>query len=285
MTEPKSIRSSCLCGSVVWQAAPPFERMNHCHCSMCRKSHGAPFATYVAAPAATFRLRGEEHVAAFASTSASGRRFCRHCGSVVPGGPDGDKVWLPAGPLEADPGTRPVAHIFVASKAPWYVIPERDGAARFAAYPPGYGAEATMREPEAASDPAWVRGTCLCGDVAYELQRGDWTLFQCHCSRCRRARSAAHGGNMFAQPERFRWVRGESQVQAYRVPDAERFAHAFCTRCGSGMPRASEFGFVVPAGSLDADPGIHQRHHIFVGSKAPWFEILDDVPQHAGRPG
>jgi len=43
-------RASCLCGDVVWELDGPFELMSHCHCSRCRKAHGAAFATYVAAP-------------------------------------------------------------------------------------------------------------------------------------------------------------------------------------------------------------------------------------------
>ena len=42
------VKGSCLCGTVTWEMQPPFERMSHCHCSMCRKTHGAPFATFVA---------------------------------------------------------------------------------------------------------------------------------------------------------------------------------------------------------------------------------------------
>ena len=35
----------------------------------------------------------------------------------------------------------------------------------------------------------------------------------------------------------------------------------------------------VALGSLVDDPGIRPTKHIFVGSKAPWFEITDDLPQ------
>ena len=47
-------RGSCLCGGVAWEADGPFDLMSHCHCSICRKAHGAAFATYVAVPAAGF---------------------------------------------------------------------------------------------------------------------------------------------------------------------------------------------------------------------------------------
>jgi hypothetical protein len=135
------------------------------------------------------------------------------------------------------------------------------------------------RPCEPASEPGWVRGTCLCGDSAYELAIGGWTLMQCHCSRCRKARSAAHGGNLFAPPDRLRWIRGESQVQVYKLPEAARFAAAFCVRCGSSMPRPAPGRLVVPAASLDGDPGIVARRHIFTDSKAPWFTIADAFPQ------
>jgi hypothetical protein len=40
----------------------------------------------------------------------------------------------------------------------------------------------------------------------------------------------------------------------------------------------------IPAGLLDDDPGVRNTEHIFVGSKAPWWEIRDDTPQHEEWP-
>ena len=84
----------------------------------------------------------------------------------------------------------------------------------------------------------------------------------------------------------FRGVRGDAQVAVYKVPEARFFGVAFCTRCGGEAPRMSpERGFaVVPAGSLDTDPGVRPTAHIFVGSKASWFPITDDLPQFAEGP-
>jgi hypothetical protein len=251
---------------------------------MCRKSHGAPFATYVAAPAASFRwLQGEANIERYQSSEHNVRCFCKQCGSIVPSPVQGEHAWLPAGCLDSDPGARPLAHIFVASKAAWYPLPE-DGLPRFDAYPPGYGAAVSERPSEPASEPGWVRGTCLCNDIAYEIASAGWTLMQCHCSRCRKARSAAHGGNLFAESARFRWIRGESHVRTYQLPEAARFAAAFCERCGSKMPRSAPGRFVVPAASLDGDPGIVMRRHIFTDFKAPWFTIADAYPQDPAFP-
>jgi hypothetical protein len=37
-------------------------------------------------------------------------------------------------------------------------------------------------------------------------------------------------------------------------------------------------------GTLVDDPGIRPTFHIFVGSKAPWHEITDALPQYAELP-
>ena len=42
-------RGVCLCGTVQYEIAGPFQMMMHCHCSMCRKHHGGSFATFVSA--------------------------------------------------------------------------------------------------------------------------------------------------------------------------------------------------------------------------------------------
>ena len=42
--------------------------------------------------------------------------------------------------------------------------------------------------------------------------------------------------------------------------------------------------FGVALGTLDGDPGVRPSLHIFVGSKAPWYEIADDLPKHPTSP-
>jgi hypothetical protein len=119
------LTGGCLCSAVRYETEGPFDPMLHCHCSMCRKVHGAAFATFMGAPAATFRfVRGEEHVRRYRSSSSVDRTFCDTCGSSLQflWLPRPDKVWLAAGTLDDDPGVRPRAHIFVASKAPWFDV-------------------------------------------------------------------------------------------------------------------------------------------------------------------
>jgi hypothetical protein len=129
-------------------------------------------------------------------------------------------------------------------------------------------------------------GSCLCGDVAFEIEGAPQRVLNCHCTRCRRARSAAHGTNVFFKAGQFRWSRGERNVVDYKLADTRFFGTAFCQRCGGELPRvSSERGVVVvPAGSLDTDPGMQPMAHIFVASKASWFDITGGVPQFAVMP-
>ena len=272
--------ASCLCGAVSWELEGPFEWMSHCHCSRCRKAHGSAFATYVAGPAAGFRLRGGERSVRYESSPGFFRCFCECCGSVVPGDPTAGRIFVPAGNFADDPGVRPLAHIFVASRAPWYEI--RDNLPRFDAYPPGIDAP-VLADREPLDPPEAPRGSCLCGGAAYVLTSSPQRCVNCHCSRCRRARSAAFGSMLFAS---VRYTRGEDQLATYTLPDAKRFSYAFCRVCGSPMPRPNPSGGVagVQMGSLDDDPGMRPQAHIFVGSKAPWYEIADDLPQYVEYP-
>lgn len=280
------IRGSCLCGGVAWEIEGPLELMTHCHCTMCRKVHGTAFATYVGGLADTFRwVRGEELIRQYPSSPEEERPFCSRCGSVVAGAPDEGKVYMPAGNLDDDPETRPVAHIFVGSKAPWHPI--CDDVRQFEAHAPSWDIpEVEGAEREGADRPGLLRGSCLCGRAVYEVSGDIRGVVLCHCSRCRKGRSAAHGTNLFFKNADFRWIRGRDEVECFKVPDAHSFVNCFCRTCGGILPRREVDPTLVsvPAGSLDAIPeglagAIEEKLHIFVGSKASWYEIPDDLPQ------
>ena len=131
-----AIHGSCLCGDVAFAFDADPTMMGHCHCSMCRKAHGAAFSTYVGAPAGAFRmLRGADAIGVHESSPGARRAFCPRCGSVVPSAQRGELAFALAGLLDDDPGIRPEVHLFVGSKAPWYDI--ADDLPRHDAYPPG----------------------------------------------------------------------------------------------------------------------------------------------------
>jgi hypothetical protein len=278
-------QGQCLCGTVRYEVDGPFASMMNCHCSMCRKHHGAPFATFVSAPLAGFRwVAGQDCISKFTTESGGARSFCPVCGSVTPMLLDDAGIVLcPAGNLDGDLGIKPQAHIFTGSKAPWYDI--TDSLAQHEAYPPEFGMSGVER-PAVEPKEGVIQGSCLCGEIAFEIEGAPDRLFYCHCSRCRRARSAAHGANLFFKPEQLRWVRGESLVKHFKDPAARFFSTAFCEKCGSGVPRSNRDSKVAytPAGGLDTDPGIKPLARIFVGSKANWLDLTDAVPRFEEMP-
>ena len=127
------IKGSCLCSGYQFSIDGDCGDMIDCHCSMCRKADGAAFATFVACDAKDFKIiQGEDLVSQYQSSPEGKRSFCRVCGSNMPM-VAGDEVYIPAGLLDDDPGTRTNAHFFVASKAPWVDI--TDDAAQYDEYP------------------------------------------------------------------------------------------------------------------------------------------------------
>jgi hypothetical protein len=131
-----------------------------------------------------------------------------------------------------------------------------------------------------------TRGSCLCGAVRFEITGTTTAIGMCHCSKCRKVSGVASNANLLAGRESLRWLSGEDALLKFALPprDGKPGWRVWrCATCGSPVPHphvVGEAGY-VPAGLLDGDPGVRVAGHIFVGSKAPWDEIADDLPQWA----
>lgn len=127
-----------------------------------------------------------------------------------------------------------------------------------------------------------IRGSCLCGSVAFEIDGKTSPIGQCHCSKCRKVSGTDGNAVFYANVDNFRWLRGEQNIRSYHVPDGNGWQSSFCGTCGSPVPHTDNDDkiYFVPAGLLDDDPG-HRGYaaHVHVASKAPWVEITDDAPQ------
>ena len=125
-----------------------------------------------------------------------------------------------------------------------------------------------------------LAGSCLCGSVCYEIDGEVVAFNHCHCERCRKATGTGHASNIILKTPTLHWTAGEDLLTRYQVPEAERFATVFCRNCGSLMPRLSPDGrvAVLPAGTLDVDPGIRPERRIFRESRADWSCPDDDLP-------
>jgi hypothetical protein len=131
-----------------------------------------------------------------------------------------------------------------------------------------------------------LHGSCLCGGVKYEIVGPLFRLRNCHCSMCRKAQGTAFRSRAGVKTSDFKWVQGEELMTYYE--SSPGFERGFCRVCGSpiitGSPAHPEHGYGLALGTLDDDPGLRPERHVFVASKAPWFEITDDLPQHEGWP-
>ena len=96
---------------------------------------------------------------------------------------------------------------------------------------------------------------------------------------CRKVHGAAFGSFLHADGAFFRWEAGEALVQSYES-SAGTF-RSFCRVCGSNVPVLEDEGthVIIPAGALDDDPGVRPVVHIHTASKAPWYQIADELPQ------
>ncbi len=119
------IQGHCECKRVSYQADCEITDLSHCHCSQCRRLHGAAYATFAGIDATKFRYRsGEEELKTYASSHDHNRVFCGNCGSNILVSVEGfsDFLYLCLGGVDGNPSLPEAYHIFVGSKAPWHEI-------------------------------------------------------------------------------------------------------------------------------------------------------------------
>lgn len=130
-----------------------------------------------------------------------------------------------------------------------------------------------------------LKGSCLCSSVQYEINGELGPIVMCHCSRCRKANGSAFATNASVNAADFHLLRGQELIAEYE--SSPNVFRVFCSRCGSPLysrrPLQPEL-LRLRIGTLDTPLEARPTAHIFVGSKAEWCEIHDDLPQYAERP-
>jgi hypothetical protein len=129
-----------------------------------------------------------------------------------------------------------------------------------------------------------LRGRCACNAVAFEVSDEFVVAFNCHCSNCRAMTGAAYLPWGEIEREKLRVTSGAESL--LMMGDAEGHHAIRCTECYSLLYWTSRGGACVrvPYGSLVDEPALKPTAHMFVGSKAAWHEILDDLPRHDEDP-
>jgi hypothetical protein len=130
-----------------------------------------------------------------------------------------------------------------------------------------------------------LNGSCLCGAIRFTVTGELGQTLNCHCSICRKAHSSAFRTRSAVRSDQLAWTAGAELIGRYE--SSPTTVRCFCTRCGTRLH--SEYRdhpglFGVPLGLFDGDPGVRPEAHIFVGSKADWYEITDDLPQYQEFP-
>jgi hypothetical protein len=125
-----------------------------------------------------------------------------------------------------------------------------------------------------------VIADCLCGGVRIELSGKIGPVVYCHCSRCHKASGTAFAANADVRRKYWTFLAGEDLVREYE--SSPGVFRAFCSRCGSpiyGRRAANADVLRIRLGILNGDPERRPLAHFWVRSKAPWFDITDDLPQ------
>jgi hypothetical protein len=128
-----------------------------------------------------------------------------------------------------------------------------------------------------------LKGRCRCNAVGFEVSDEFTVAFNCHCSNCRAMTGSAFLPWGEIDPEKLRVTEGADSL--ILIGDADGHHARRCGKCFSLLYWTGYEGKIrVPYGSLIDEAALKPTAHMFVGSKAPWYEILDDLPQYDEDP-
>ncbi len=117
------VTGSCFCGAVKFEIELPTLFCGHCHCSMCRRPHGASFVTWTGVPPERFRITArEQDIARFGSSEKGTRSFCRNCGSQMFCQSEPEVIDIALAALHGKIDRSPEAHYYYDSRADWTMV-------------------------------------------------------------------------------------------------------------------------------------------------------------------
>ena len=127
-----------------------------------------------------------------------------------------------------------------------------------------------------------LEGHCECRKVSFQVNGEMNQLSHCHCSQCRRIHGAAYGSYACVLKSEFQYLTGSNEVKNYA--SSIGLTRVFCQHCGSNIMaiiKTEPTQLYLAMGLINGEPIItDDHHHIYVGSKANWHSITDDLPQY-----
>lgn len=137
-----------------------------------------------------------------------------------------------------------------------------------------------LKAPIDANGGDMITGSCHCKSVTFEITSELQTFEHCHCHTCRKIHGTVYGSSAIVARNGFRVVEGQQNIREYASSPGKR--RCFCSNCGSHVyaylldePNT----VLLRLGTLDQDPGIRPSRHIWFNEKAPWYDVLDDLPK------
>ena len=121
------------------------------------------------------------------------------------------------------------------------------------------------------------KGSCLCGEVKFEVSGKLGAGEMCHCTECRK-----WTGHVYASvdvPRDELTIYGEEKVSWFKY--SEKVRRGFCSNCGSSMffdpiDIKSRPWVAVALGAFDNPTEINIELHIFVAEKGDYYDIPDN---------
>lgn len=114
-----------------------------------------------------------------------------------------------------------------------------------------------------------IKGSCLCGAVAFVITGAPKSMGTCHCARCRKLGSST---GVFVGRDQFRLTRGKEMLETIAPPAGSTYMRSFCKACGTslGEPLSPDDAFPINAQCLDDDPGLRVSYHEFTSDAPAW---------------
>lgn len=129
-----------------------------------------------------------------------------------------------------------------------------------------------------------VKGSCLCGEIQYQVELIPEQVYSCHCSRCQRSHGAAFATLALAVGETLSFIKGKDKLVDYFSGGGYR---AFCSVCGSRLMNYAEDKsqyLSVAVGCLENSDDIRPVANLCVESKRPWLDAATEIPSYEGIP-
>jgi hypothetical protein len=128
-----------------------------------------------------------------------------------------------------------------------------------------------------------TKGSCLCGEVTFQIEGEFDNFFICHCSYCRKDTGSAYAANLFINNNALTWLSGHDKIKNFNLKHTPH-VKSFCADCGSALPikNMNDDDCAVPAGSLDDGVIKKPDAHIYTKDKASWEDHLKSTKCFSG---